>query len=68
MNLNAVIEQVGRDRGIERAVLVETLEAALKTAAKKVFGEQRDIDVASVAALKAIESLSGREGVTSRRD
>jgi N utilization substance protein A len=44
MNLNMVIEQVGRDRGIDRTVLVETLEAALKTAAKKVFGEQRDIE------------------------
>jgi len=44
MNLNAVIEQVSRDRGIDRAILVETLEAALKTAAKKVFGEQRDIE------------------------
>ncbi len=44
MNLNEVIEQVGRDRGIDRAVLVETLEAALKTAAKRVFGEYRDIE------------------------
>jgi N utilization substance protein A len=39
-----VIEQVGRERGLDRAVLVEMLEAALKTAAKKVFGEERDIE------------------------
>jgi N utilization substance protein A len=38
------IESLGRDRGIDREVLVETLEAAMKTAAKKVFGEQRDIE------------------------
>lgn len=38
------IETLGRDRGIDREVLVETLEAAMKTAAKKVFGEQRDIE------------------------
>jgi N utilization substance protein A len=44
MNLNSVIEQVGRERSIDRHVLIETLEAALKTAAKKVFGEQRDIE------------------------
>jgi N utilization substance protein A len=44
MNLNAVIEQVGRERSIDRNILIETLEAALKTAAKKVFGEQRDIE------------------------
>ena len=44
MSLNMVIEQVSRDRGLERAVLVEALEAALKTAAKRVFGELRDIE------------------------
>lgn len=31
-------------------------------------GEQRDIDVASVAAQKAIESLKGREAKSSRKD
>jgi N utilization substance protein A len=44
MNLNTVIGEVGRERNIDRSVLIETLEAALKTAAKKVFGEQRDIE------------------------
>ncbi len=44
MSLNMVIEQVSRDRGLDRAVLVEALEAALKTAAKRVFGELRDIE------------------------
>ena len=31
-------------------------------------GEQRDIDVAQVAATKAIESLTGRESASSRKD
>lgn len=44
MSLNLVIEQVSRDRGLDRSVLVEALEAALKTAAKRVFGELRDIE------------------------
>ena len=44
MNLIDVLEQVGRERGIDRRVLIETLEAALKTAAKRVFGEGRDIE------------------------
>ncbi len=44
MNLLSEIEQLGRDRGIDREILIETLEAAMKTAAKKVFGEQRDIE------------------------
>src|ERR1019366_6847525 len=33
-----------------------------------VAGEQRDIDVASVAAIRAIESLTGREAQKGRRD
>ena len=44
MSLNMVIEQVSRERGIDRSIHIETLEAALKTAAKKVFGEERDIE------------------------
>ena len=42
--LSRVIEQVGKDKGIPREVLVETIEAAIKTAAKRAFGDQRDIE------------------------
>ena len=44
MNLNQVIDQVGKDKGIEREVLIETLEAAILTAAKRTFGAQREIE------------------------
>jgi N utilization substance protein A len=44
MNLLQAMDQVERERGIRKEILIETLEAALKTAAKKVFGEQRDIE------------------------
>ncbi len=44
MNLNHVIEQVSRDKGIDREILVETLEAAILTAAKRTFGAQREIE------------------------
>ena len=44
MKLIEHIELVCRERGIDREVLVETIEAAMKAAAKKVFGEQREIE------------------------
>lgn len=37
-NLNNVIDQVSKDKGIDRSILVEAMEQAILTAAKKVFG------------------------------
>jgi N utilization substance protein A len=36
-NLNQMIEQVGRDKGIERNVIVEAIETAILTAARKKY-------------------------------
>ncbi len=44
MNLNSVIDQVSKEKGIERQVLIETLEAAILTAAKRTFGALREIE------------------------
>ena len=44
MDLDSVIDQVGRDKGIERETLIETLEAAILTAARRTYGEQREIE------------------------
>lgn len=44
MNLNSVIDEVGRTKGIDRAILVETLEAAILTAARRTYGAQREIE------------------------
>ncbi|MEL7369414.1 MAG: transcription termination factor NusA [Myxococcota bacterium] len=43
-NLNTVIDQVAKDKGISRSLLVEALEAAMLTAARKVYGDDRDIE------------------------
>ena len=43
-NLNMVIDQVGKDKGIDRAVLVETLKQAIVTAAKRTFGSQYELE------------------------
>src|SRR5215472_2937573 len=44
VNLNLVLDQVAKDKGIERPVLVATLEDAMKTAAKKHFGQERNLE------------------------
>ncbi|MGF1509253.1 MAG: transcription termination factor NusA [Myxococcota bacterium] len=43
-NLNTIMSQVAQDKGISREILVEALEAAMLTAARKVFGMERDIE------------------------
>ncbi len=43
-NLNMVIDQVGRDKNIDRSVLMQALEQAILTAAKKTFGVNREME------------------------
>jgi N utilization substance protein A len=43
-NLNIVIDQVAKDKSIERGTIVEALEQAILTAAKKVFGYDRELE------------------------
>ena len=43
-NLSMVLEQVGKDKGIDKKILVQTLEQAIMTAAKKVFGLERELE------------------------
>src|ERR1700687_4162586 len=42
--LGRVIEQVEKDKGIDKAVLVEALESALLMAAKKKYGLEKEIE------------------------
>jgi N utilization substance protein A len=44
INLNLVLEQVAKDKGIDKSVLVATLEDAMQTAAKKHFGQDRNLE------------------------
>jgi hypothetical protein len=54
----------------EKAAEINVVEVRMTGAFGRVYlgGEQRDIDVASVAAIQAIESLTGREAPKGRRD
>ncbi len=44
-DIKRVVEQVSRDKGIDREVLIKALEEALKSAARKKFGNKMDIEV-----------------------
>src|SRR5262245_59169103 len=43
-DLNRVIEQVSKEKGIDRQILVEALEQAMLSAAKKTFGHEKNIE------------------------
>jgi N utilization substance protein A len=42
--LGKVLEQVGKDKGIDRAILISAIEEALVTVARKKYGMTRDIE------------------------
>jgi N utilization substance protein A len=44
-NLNYVIDQVGKDKGIDRKVIIEALEQAVLTASRKKYGHQGEVEV-----------------------
>ena len=44
VNLNMILDQVAKDKGIERGRLVSTLEEAIRQAALKTFGMERHIE------------------------
>lgn len=54
----------------EKAAEINVVDVRMTGAFGRVYlgGEQRDIDVASGAAIAAIESLTGREAATRRKD
>jgi N utilization substance protein A len=54
-DIKRVVEQVSRDKGIAREVLINALEEALKSAARKKFGNKMDIEVHYNEALGEIE-------------
>jgi transcription termination/antitermination protein NusA len=44
-NLNYMIDQMGKDKGIDRKVIIEALEQAVLTASRKKYGQQGEIEV-----------------------
>jgi N utilization substance protein A len=44
-NLKRIIDQISRDKGIEKTLLIEAIEEAVRSAARKKYGSRRDIEV-----------------------
>ncbi|MFT7623955.1 MAG: N utilization substance protein A, partial [Myxococcota bacterium] len=62
-NLNPVIQQVSKEKGIESAVLVDAIEASILTAAKKVFGYERQLEAVYEEELGQVELFQYMEVV-----
>ncbi len=62
-DIKRVIEQVSRDRGIDREVLIKALEEALRSAAKKKYGSKIDIEVQYNEEVGEIEVFQFKEVV-----
>lgn len=45
-NLNMVLDQVSKDKGIDKSILLRALEEAILVSAKRAFGAERNLNVA----------------------
>ncbi len=62
-DIKRVVDQVSRDRGIDREVLIKALEEALRSAARKRFGNKADIEVQYNEEIGEIEVFQFKEVV-----
>jgi N utilization substance protein A len=44
VDLNAILGQLGRDKGIDKAILIEAIESAMLSAARKHFGHNLNLE------------------------
>jgi len=44
-NLKRILDQICRDKGIDRALLIDALEEAVRSAVRKKYGNRREIEV-----------------------
>jgi transcription termination/antitermination protein NusA len=61
--LKRLIDQVSREKGIDRQTLVRTLEEAIKSAIKKKYGSKLDLDVTFNEEFGEIEAFQFKEVV-----
>ena len=67
LTLQHVIEQVSQEKGIDPKVLVEAMEQAILTAAKRTFGMNRDLRAAfnhETGAVDLFQTMTIREEIT----
>ena len=61
--LKRLIEQVSREKGIDRQTLIHTLEEAIKSAIRKKYGSKLDLDVTFNEEYGKIEAFQFKEVV-----
>jgi N utilization substance protein A len=59
-NLKRILDQICRDKGIDRALLVDAIEEAVRSAVRKKYGSRRDIEVQFNEELGEIEVFQYR--------
>ena len=62
-DIKRVVDQVSRDKGIDREILIKALEEALKSAARKKYGNKIDIEVQYTEESGEIEVFQFKEVV-----
>jgi len=62
-DLKRTIDQISRDKGIDRNILVNTLEEAIRSAARKKFGHKYDLEVAFNEDIGEVEVFQFKEVV-----
>jgi N utilization substance protein A len=67
-DLKRMIEHVSREKGVEKEVLIQALEEAVKAAAKKTFGPERDMEVSFNDELGEIEVFEFKDVVSEVND
>src|ERR671910_941284 len=67
-DLNRVIEQVSKEKGIDRAILIAALENAMVSAAKKTFGHDRKIEAQFNPEIGEVELFEAKTVVETVQD
>ena len=67
-DLNRVIEQVSKEKGIDKSILIAALETAMVSAAKKTFGHQRKIEAQFNPEIGEVELFEAKTVVESVAD
>ena len=67
-DLDQIISQVGRDKGISKTVLIDALESAVLSAAKKHFGHNRNLEATYNPEMGEIEVIEFRTVVDDIKD
>ena len=67
-DLNRVIEQVSKEKGIDKAIIISALENAMISAAKKTFGHERKIEAQFNAEIGEVELFEAKTVVDAVQD